>query len=234
MRLLAFLIATGVILGGCATPPADPAGVRDPYEATNRVIFDLNLKIDSLTLRPTAERYSAYVPEAVRDSLRNALDNLHAPVVFANDLLQGEPARAGTIAGHFLINSTLGLGGLFDVAGRHDLPSHDEDFGQTLAVWGAGEGPYIVLPLLGPSSPRDATGKAVDIALDPTVYLKIKRHLLWEGTRQYLNFVDTRARSLEALDGIERDSLDFYAAVRSLYRQNRAFQIRNGLPPTEE
>jgi len=232
--MLAFLVAAGVILGGCATPPADPASAGDPYEATNRLIFDLNLKIDSVTLRPTAERYSTYVPEEVRDSLRNALDNLHAPVVFANDLLQGELRRGGQTAGRFLINSTLGLGGLFDVAGRNDLLPHDEDFGQTLAVWGTGEGPYIVLPLLGPSNPRDAAGKAVDIALDPTIYLKIKRHLLWEGTRQYLNLVDTRARSLEALDSVERDSLDFYAAVRSLYRQNRMYQIRNGLPSSEE
>jgi len=170
----------------------------------------------------------------VRGSLRNALDNLHAPVVLANDLLQGELSRAGTITGRFLVNSTLGLGGLFDVASRHDLPAHDEDFGQTLAVWGAGEGPYLVLPLFGPSNPRDAAGKAVDVALDPTAYLKIKRHLLWEGTRQYLNLVDTRAHSLEALDGIERDSLDFYAAVRSLYRQNRTYQIRNGLPSSDE
>ena len=234
MRLLAFLVAAGVILGGCATPPANPASAGDPYEASNRVIFDLNLKLDSVTLRPTAERYSTYVPEEVRDSLRNALDNLHAPVVLANDLLQGELSRAGTITGRFLVNSTLGLGGLFDVASRHDLPAHDEDFGQTLAVWGAGEGPYLVLPLFGPSNPRDAAGKAVDVALDPTAYLKIKRHLLWEGTRQYLNLVDTRAHSLEALDGIERDSLDFYAAVRSLYRQNRTYQIRNGLPSSDE
>jgi len=234
MRLLAFLVAAGVILGGCATPPANPASAGDPYEASNRVIFDLNLKLDSVTLRPTAERYNAYVPEGVRLSLRNALDNLHAPVVLANDLLQGELSRAGTITGRFLVNSTLGLGGLFDVASRHDLPAHDEDFGQTLAVWGAGEGPYLVLPLFGPSNPRDAAGKAVDVALDPTAYLKIKRHLLWEGTRQYLNLVDTRAHSLEALDGIERDSLDFYAAVRSLYRQNRTYQIRNGLPSSDE
>ena len=234
MRLLAFLVAAGVILGGCATPPANPASAGDPYEASNRVIFDLNLKLDSVTLRPTAERYNTYVPEGVRGSLRNALDNLHAPVVLANDLLQGELSRAGTITGRFLINSTLGLGGLFDVASGHDLPAHDEDFGQTLAVWGTGEGPYLVLPLLGPSNPRDAAGKAVDVALDPTAYLKIKRHLLWEGTRQYLNLVDTRAHSLEALDGIERDSLDFYAAVRSLYRQNRTYQIRNGLPSSDE
>jgi phospholipid-binding lipoprotein MlaA len=234
MRALAFLVAAGLLLGGCATSLADPAGGNDPYEATNRVIFDFNLKVDRLALRPTAEGYQDYVPEEVRNSLKSALDNLHAPVVFANDLLQGETRRASQMAGRFLVNSTLGLGGLFDVAGRMGLASHDEDFGQTLGVWGAREGPYVVLPLLGPSNPRDAVGKAADIALDPSIYIKIKRHLMWEGLRQYLNIVDTRARSLETLDAIERDSLDFYASARSLYRQNRAYQIRNGLPSSDE
>jgi phospholipid-binding lipoprotein MlaA len=232
MRLHAFLVAAGLVLGGCAAAP--DSGVNDPYEATNRTIFEFNLKVDRLALRPTADRYDRYVPEEVRDSLRAALDNLHAPVVAANDLLQAETGRAGTMTGRFLVNSTLGLGGLIDVATRFGLESHDEDFGQTLAVWGAGDGPYIMLPLLGPSSPRDAAGKVGDIALDPSIYIKIKRHVMWEGVRQYLNIVDTRARNLEALDGIERDSLDFYATARSLYRQNRAYQIRNGMPAPDE
>jgi phospholipid-binding lipoprotein MlaA len=234
MRFLYIFLTTGVLLGGCASPPADPAGVNDPYEASNRAIFDFNLSIDRTFLRPTAERYQNYVPEAVRDSLRNALDTLHAPVVVANDLMQAEAGRAGTMTGRFLVNATLGLGGLFDVASRFGLDAHDEDFGQTLAVWGVGDGPYVMLPLLGPSNPRDAAGKAVDLALDPFSYIKFKRHLLWEGTRQYLNIVDNRARSLETFDAIERDSLDFYASARSLYRQNRAYQIRNGMPASDE
>jgi phospholipid-binding lipoprotein MlaA len=225
MRHLAFLLAAGVLLSGCAT-----TGTNDPYEATNRAIFDLNLEVDRLALRPTAEHYDRYVPEEVRDALRAALDNLRAPVVVANDLLQAEGSRAATMTGRFLVNSTIGLGGLIDVASRMGLETHDEDFGQTLAVWGAGEGPYVVLPLLGPSNPRDAAGKAVDVALDPSIYIKFKRHVLWEGTRQYLNIVDNRARSLETFDAIERDSLDFYATARSLYRQNRSYQIRNGMP----
>jgi phospholipid-binding lipoprotein MlaA len=234
MRQLAFLVVAGALLGGCVAPAADPGGINDPYEATNRVIFDLNLKLDRLALRPTAERYQNYVPETVQDALRNTLDNLHAPVVVANDLFQGEASRAGTMTGRFLVNSTAGLGGLFDVATTWGLQPHDEDFGQTLAVWGAGEGPFVMLPLLGPSNPRDAAGRAGDFALDPSVYIKIKRHLMWEGLRQYLNIVDNRSRSLDALDGIERDSLDFYAAVRSLYRQNRGYQIRNGMPTRDE
>lgn len=234
MRVLALLVALGVGLAGCATPDAGQATLDDPYEATNRAIFDFNLKVDRTFLRPTAERYQTYVPETVRDSLRSALDNLRSPVIFANDVLQGEVNRAGDTAGRFLVNSTIGLGGLIDVAAAHGAIGHDEDFGQTLAVWGVGDGPYLMIPLLGPSTARDAVGKAGDYALDPTHHIRIKRHLLWLGLREYLNVVDTRARSLEALDGIERDSLDYYAAVRSLYRQNRVFQIRNGKSQTVE
>ncbi len=230
MFKLALLTALGLFLGGCATGATDFTDPGDPYEAANRQIFDLNLTIDRLALRPTAERYSTYVPEEARDALRNALDNLHAPITFANDILQGEPRRAGQTAGRFVVNSTLGLAGLFDVATRLGLEGHEEDFGQTLAVWGVEEGPYLVLPLLGPSNPRDATGRAVDIALDPTSYIRIKRHILWMATREYVTILDTRARNLEAFDNIERDSLDFYAAVRSLYRQHRASEVRNGMP----
>lgn len=234
MRILALLVIFGVGLAGCATPDADPAGNNDPYETTNRAIFDFNLRVDRTFLRPTAERYQTYVPETVRDSLRSVLDNLRSPVIFANDVLQGEVNRAGDTAGRFMVNSTIGLGGLIDVAAAHGASAHDEDFGQTLAVWGAGDGPYIMLPLLGPSNPRDVVGKTADYAMDPTHHIRIKRHLLWLGVREYLNVIDTRTRSLEALDGIERDSLDYYAAVRSLYHQNRMFQIRNGMPETDE
>ena len=222
-----------MVRDGCASAPGAP-GVNDPYGASNRAIFDFNLKADHLALRPTAERYQSWGPDEVRDSLRNALDNLHAPVVIANDHLQAEGSRASTMAGRFLSNSTLGLGGRIDVAGRWGLASHDEDLRQTLARWGVGEGPYSVQPPLGPSHPRDIAGKAGDVALDPGVYFKIERHLLWERMRQYLTIVDTRARNLEAFDAIERDSLDFYASVRSFYRQNRTYQIRNGTPAGDE
>lgn len=232
--MLAFLLATGLLLGGCGTVSANNAVAGDPYEATNRQIFDFNLMVDRTFLRPTATRYQTYVPEPARESIRGVLDTLHGPVVFANDVLQGEGRRAGQSAGRFLVNATIGLGGLFDVASRMGIDAHDEDFGQTLAVWGADGGPYLMLPLLGPSNPRDAAGKVADMALDPFAYIKFKRHWMWEGLRQYVNIVDTRARNLETFDAIERDSLDFYATARSLYRQNRAYQIRNGMPAVEE
>lgn len=220
------LALLGLVVAGCSQGPDK----IDPYEANNREIFAYNMKMDRLVLRPTAEQYAATVPENVRDCLHNVLENLKAPVVFANDVLQASPRRAGQTLARFAVNSTLGLGGIVDAASRADIASHEEDFGQTLAVWGAGEGPYLMLPFFGPSNPRDVAGMAGDAALDPTAYIRIKRHLLWSGLRLYGTVVDARARNIDALDGIERDSLDYYATVRSLYRQHRASEIRNGMP----
>lgn len=227
----AVVLAAGLWLCGCAAPTS-VGDNNDPYEATNRWIFDLNQRIDHFALRPTAERYSNHVPEGVRDAVHNALDNLNAPVTFANDVLQGEPKRAGQTLGRFVLNSTFGVAGLFDVGATAGIPGHDEDFGQTLAVWGVDEGPYLVLPLLGPMPPRDAAGQLVDLAADPTMHIHIKHHIYWAVGRKYVTFVDARARSLEALDDIERDSMDFYATTRSLYRQYRENEIRNGMPPS--
>ncbi|GAA0527038.1 phospholipid-binding lipoprotein MlaA [Rhizomicrobium palustre] len=219
-----------LFLAGCAAGPTK----EDPYEATNREVFAFNLAVDRLALKPTAERYVAVVPESARNGVHNFLDTLQQPIVFANDMLQGSPSRAGETASRFLINATLGLGGLVDAAGRIGISGHEEDFGQTLAVWGAGEGPYLMLPFLGPSNPRDVAGRLGDTALDPTMYIRIKRHILWSGVRMYGTILDARARNLEALEGIERDSLDYYATVRSLYRQHRASEIRNGMPDVTE
>ncbi len=230
MIKLAILGALGFLLCACAGEMPEN---HDPYEATNRQIFDFNLRIDRTFLRPTAERYQAYVPEPVRDGVHNALDNLNGPVVFANDVLQGDGTRAWHTARRTVVNSTLGLGGLFDVASRMGLEGHEEDFGQTLAVWGVGEGPYLMLPVLGPSNPRDAVGQGADVALDPVTWVRMKQHIWWMAGRKYLTVLDTRSRNLDAMDGIERDSLDFYAAVRSMYRQHRASEVRNGMPAAE-
>lgn len=225
-----FLALIGLLAAGCATGP-EP---RDPYEATNRAVFDFNMTVDRLALRPTAEHYNATLPEFARDGVHNLLDTLQQPIVLANDVLQGAPGRAKETASRFLLNATLGVGGLVDVASRLGFGEHEEDFGQTLAVWGVGDGPFVMLPLLGPSNPRDTAGLGVDVALDPTKYIQIKRHVLWSGARLYGTVLDVRARNIEVLDGIERDSLDFYATVRSLYRQHRASEIRNGMPEPAE
>ena len=220
----------GLALAGCAAPSPEALAANDPYEPANRQVFALNQHLDHILFVPTVQRYRV-LPEGVRTGVHNVLRNLAAPTIFFNDVLQAEPKRAGRTAARFMLNSSVGLAGIFDPATSAGIPYHGEDFGQTLAVWGTGEGPYLMLPLLGPSDPRDAAGLAVDtFVLDPTNYIRFKGHPWWDAGRQYLNFLDLRSQSFEALQGIERSSVDYYAALRSLYRQTRNGEIRNGRP----
>ena len=201
---------------------------NDPFEVPNRFIFAMNQTLDVAIIRPISVLYRDLVPEYLRDRVHLALRNLGEPVTLANDLLQGEWDRAGTTADRFLLNSTGGVLGFWDVATDLGHPYHDEDFGQTLGVHGVGEGPYIVLPLLGPSNLRDATGKVVDHFLDPFTYIADETgREEWQLYRFALDGLDFRTRNLETLDEIERDALDFYARLRSLYRQRRDAEIRN-------
>jgi phospholipid-binding lipoprotein MlaA len=238
IRSLTISVAAAALMGlaACATAPEDPEQLaafeeaNDPLEPMNRYFFDLNGALDELVMKPLAGWYYVGLPNFVQDGVRNAVDNLRSPIVLANDLLQGEMERAGTTIGRFLINSTLGLAGLFDVASEFGLDYHDEDFGQTLAVWGAGEGPYLVLPILGPSNPRDAAGRVVDNFFDPLFYLSWSHD--WATTALYAragaDAVDTRARNLTVLDEIKKGAIDYYATIRSLYRQHRNDAIVNG------
>ena len=224
-------------LAACATPPESPdavaefAEMNDPLEPLNRAIFDFNLAIDKALLRPVAIAYRDVIPKPGRDGVRNFLDNLETPVVLANDVLQGSAQRAGTTVGRFAINSTIGIAGLFDAATGFGFARHDEDFGQTLGVWGFPEGPYLVLPILGPSPLRDTVGLAVDYFLDPLTYVFENNDVEWLSLVRYgVRAVDSRSRNVETLDEIERTAIDFYATVRSLYRQQRLDEIRNGEP----
>ena len=233
-RRLSLTLAAALIVVGCtATPPTDPEAraafeeANDIYEPMNRAIFDFNLAFDRGFLKPAAKIYRDVLPDDARASLHNFLLNLRSPVTFANDLMQGEPARAVETLVRFTVNSVAGMGGLFDVAGQYGLERHSEDFGQTLAVWGFTEGTYIMLPVFGPSNPRDGIGLAVDSVLDPLRYLLDFGPLFARGAGEG---IDKRSDSLEALDEIERTSVDFYATIRSLYRQRRADEIRNGEP----
>lgn len=222
-----FVVCAGLLLAGCAT---DPTGANDPYQDTNRAVFHFNNKVDEYVLAPTARAYVAVVPDPARQGVHNFLLNLDLPVTFANDLLQGEMDRAGDTLGRFTINSTLGIGGLLDPASDFGIPYHKEDFGQTLGTWGVGEGPYLVLPLLGSDPPRDAAGQVVDIFLDPSTYIPIREHFWWSAGRRTLAIIDLRSRNLDTVESIERGSVDYYASVRSLYRQLRNNEIRNGQP----
>jgi len=228
---MACLAALGLALAGCASTHGGPAGdPGDPDEATNRKIFAFDQMLDRQFLLPTAKRYNKYVPEFGRDRIHDLLGNLDLPVTLANEVLQGEGKDAGKTFARFGVNAVFGLG-LFDTATRNfNIPHHEEDFGQTLGVWGVGENPYVMLPGLGPSSVRDVTGQIVDIGLDPAFWITFRQRIwIWAG-RQYFRILDTRARNIDTLEGIERSSVDFYAATRSLYRQYRSNEIRNGQP----
>ncbi len=244
-RGLVVVLALAFSATGCATPPpqSDPEAyaefreLNDPIEPFNRVIFQVNRGLDALFLKPLAEFYLLLLPPPVQTGIHNFVTNLRTPVIFFNDLLQLEGARALNTAGRFAVNTTVGVGGLVDWASDWGMPYHDEDFGQTLAVWGVGEGPYLVLPLVGPSNPRDAVGLGVDSAvLDPFgflatfIYNETQLLTILSYTRLGLTAVDARARNYDALNDIEKNSLDFYAAMRSLYRQHRQSEINNGRP----
>jgi len=221
-------------LAACATPP--PAGdadavaefkqTNDPLEPTNRVFYAVNNGIDAVVLRPLAVGYTYAVPQVVRTGVHNVLDNLGSPVLLANDMLQTKPRRAGDTLMRFAINSTVGVAGLFDVASDWGYPAHDTDFGITLALWGLPEGPFLYLPILGPSNPRDATGFGVDIAMDPLTWVGQGQTVADLGYVRYgLTAVDARAGVLDDIDKIKAQALDPYATFRSLYRQHRESQV---------
>lgn len=234
-RFKALVLALGglalcAVLSGCATMPASPEALaaNDPYEQTNRDMLKLNGKIDKYFVVPTVAVYFVLVPEAGRRGVHNFLGNLSLPTIFVNDMLQGELSRAGKSMWRLVINSTLGLGGFFDPASKIGIPGHGEDFGQTLAVWGVKEGPYLVLPFIGPSNPRDATGLAVDAAIDPTNQIAFKQHIWWSAGREYFTLLDLKGQTYQTIQGIQRSSVDYYSSLRSLYRQMRNEEIRNG------
>ena len=201
---------------------------NDPLEGLNRWTFGSALAFDKVVIRPVAYTYGRIVPLAIRDSVRNVINNLNSPVIFANDVLQGEIDRAGVTFLRAFINSTFGIAGLFDIAANYGLPRHYEDFGQTLAVYGVGEGPFLFLPFIGPSNPRDLIGRGVDLIFDPLFVLTWNEDRTAVYARFGMDMLDVRERSMETLDGLEVSSADFYASLRALYRQNREYEIRNG------
>lgn len=226
----AFLLAFA--LAGCATKPAGPD--NDPYEPFNRDMFDVNIALDKAVMRPVARGYISVVPERARTGVHNVLVNLNEPGVFANRLLQGKAEDAGRMLARFVLDSSVGVGGLVDVGARVGLPAQDTDFGVTLGVWGFDEGAYLVLPLLGPAPPRDLAGRAGDTFLDPVTYFDFRSKFYYEGGRAILQIVDLRARNIDTLDEVERTSIDFYAATRSLYLQHRAAQMGGNASATPD
>jgi len=216
----------------CATPPTDPVALadyqqkNDPLEPTNRVLYAINDGLDTAVLRPAATAYHA-LPQPVRNGVHNVLTNLHAPVQLGNDMLEGKPRRAGDTLMRFLINTTVGLAGIFDIASDWGYPDHNADFGLTLALWGVPEGPYLFVPLIGPSNFRDFGGYGIDVAGDPLIWIgqgAAVRALRW--SRVAVRGIDTRERLDSTIEDIKRTSLDPYATFRSAYRQSRDAQVQ--------
>ncbi len=218
-------VAMAMLLLGAAPRPAAAQAIDDPLEPVNRFVFEFNRIFDGTILKPVTQLYGFAVPDPAKRGVTNFLENLRSPMVFANHILQGEREQAGITLGRFMVNTTFGLFGLIDFADYFGIPPREEaDFGQTLGVYGIGSGPYLVLPFLGPSTVRDATGIAVDaFILDPTVYFT--DNYLQLG-RRALAAVDTRYRYGPLLDDLEANSLDFYVAARSAFLQNRRARIR--------
>ena len=225
--------------GGCASSPKGEAAAdeaesdNDPAEGVNRAIFKANVAVDRAVMKPVARAYSEHVPDAVQTGVHNVVQNLKEPAVAVNDLLQGHVGNAWQSVQRLAVNTTIGAAGVVDVAAKWGLPPHKADFGQTLGVWGVGDGPYIQLPLLGPSNPRDALGTAVDMALNPLTFVGGAPATYAGVATGGANAVDKRAEHLEDLDALERNSLDYYAALRSVYRQHREAEINAAKGPPE-
>ena len=232
------LIASLALASACATQPgSDRIARKDPLERINRKIYKADRRLDKAVLRPVAVAYTKVVPEAGRRGITNAFNNLNEPETFVNAVLQAKPKVALRALARFVINSTLGIAGLADQATRFGIPAQREDFGQTFAVWGIGSGPYLVLPVLGPSTLRDAVGRGVEFAGgDPVQYGRSRLNLRWyvDYSITALDLINLRANLLDTADPVLKGAADEYATVRSAYLQERRNEIYDGHPPDED
>ncbi len=228
------LAAAALILATSACATTTGTDPQDPLEGYNRTVYGFNKAVDKVIYSPVASVYTTVVPKPPRDGISNIMRNLREPWVFVNDLLQFKFKRAGTTLGRLVINSTMGLGGIFKVSDSMGIAYHSEDLGQTLATWGVGDGPYFMIPFVGPSNGRDAVGFGAFVFADPTTIgiakLNVKGLNL---TRTGLDALDARVRAGATLKGIYEDE-NGYELLRSAYRQNRLFEIHDGNPPSED
>jgi phospholipid-binding lipoprotein MlaA len=220
-----------VTLSACATgprsdPPPDPTLAPDPFEGFNRVMLHVNTGFENVIAKPADTVYRGVTPRPVRKGISNAVDNLGSPVTFLNDLLQGRPGRAGKTLIRFIVNSVIGIAGFFDIAKSNGLPPHQEDFGQTLAVWGVKNGPFLILPMIGPTTVRDGIGYGIDTISDPLYWLVNNTAATYAivGTETLVQYDNAR----DQLKSLRQSSIDFYSALRSAYLQHRQSEIYNG------
>lgn len=226
---LVFLFLFSLLTGGCASTGGNPA---DPWEGVNRKVFVFNDKVDTYALKPVAQGYKAATPLPVRTTISNFFGNVEDLWIGVNNLLQGKPKDGAGDFGRFAVNSTIGILGFFDIASEFGLEKHDEDFGQTLGSWGVGSGPYMVLPLFGPSTVRDTGGLIVDrLAYNPNSLIpRVAVRNSLTGTK----LVNTRSQYLGAENALDEASLDKYVFMRNFYLQRRRSQIFDGNPPREK
>ncbi|MFN3700594.1 MAG: VacJ family lipoprotein [Alphaproteobacteria bacterium] len=221
-----FGVMACLFMAGCATNQepiyVGDIKVDDRFESYNRSVFAFNQAVDSAVIHPVVRGYRTVVPSPIRTGLRNFLRTLRSPINFGNKVLQGDVQGAANVMARLIINVLVGAGGLFDVAGYEGIEYEQEDFGQTLAVWGVGHGPYLVMPFIGPSSLRDYTGYIVDGFADPLRWylFNIEEHGIYY-TKLGLDYLDLRESLIDVLEELEASSIDYYAATRSIYYQRR-------------
>jgi phospholipid-binding lipoprotein MlaA len=229
--LKSFVVLSVLVLSACASiQQTERVAKIDPFERVNRAVFSFNEAADDYVIKPAAEAYKFVLPEFVRTGVTNFFSNINDVLVAANNLLQGKPSNAVSDIGRFLVNSTIGILGFFDVATDMGLDKNREDFGQTLAVWGVGDGPYIVLPFFGPSNVRDTVGLVVDIETD----FMINTNKLNSDEKNAVNglrIINKRADLLDAGQLLEDAAFDKYSFLRDGYIQRRRSQIYDGEPP---
>lgn len=237
MRLAACLVivVSGFGLFGCTTSSPEALAADDPFEPANRAVYVFDQKFDRTILLPIAGLYVNNIPKPVRIGIHNVLSNADEPVTIANDLLQLRVDQAARMAGRMALNSTIGVGGIVDVAAKHSLKEEKADFGQTLSRYGIGPGPFLVLPIIGPEPPRDLVGDTADLFIDPLTWMPtgwplLDRVGLTAGVHVWEPYL-THARDMLLRHELEKGSLDPYATMRSISRQIRAEQIDGGLPP---
>lgn len=224
----AFLLFLCVVtLAACSTggPQGASDGVDDPFEAQNRKVHAFNRGLDRALVRPAGKGYTTIVPDDIEDSVGNFAENLDRPSYVLNAILQGDLRGATVSTGRFLINSTLGFAGLFDVASDFNIDEHETDFGETLHIWGVGEGAYLELPLLGPSTQRDAVGIVVDFFSNPLRYTLDAPEENYSSIAGGASRLGDRGRFSDTIDSILYESADSYAQARLIYLQNRRFEL---------
>lgn len=215
------VVVAGFTLGACTTQDLGPDSIHDPLEPANRAIHQVNKGLDTVVLRPASLVYAAVLPDPVEDMVSNAASNLGEPSDALNHLLQGDVESVLVAVGRFGVNSTLGIAGLFDPATGLGMAARPTDFGETLAQWGVGEGPYLELPVFGPSTTRDAFGRVVDTLSDPVGLVANSQQADYILVTRVLDTVDQRHRYSFLVDGVLYESADSYTAARIAYLQNR-------------